>query len=99
MDESSKDPMKVTRDLILSRVKQIIPPLGGRAHKGQMGRIGVVGGCFEYTGAPYMSCISAVKCVSSFEVRFHFSLIRELILGSFFVHLKQPFQSKPMGPN
>jgi len=30
-------------------------------HKGQAGRIGVVGGCKEYTGAPYYAAISSLK--------------------------------------
>ena len=31
----------------------IIPPLTHLLHKGSCGRIGVVGGSIEYTGAPY----------------------------------------------
>ncbi|XP_012493395.1 PREDICTED: ATP-dependent (S)-NAD(P)H-hydrate dehydratase isoform X2 [Propithecus coquereli] len=42
-------------------VRNIIPPLSARKHKGQDGRIGVVGGCQEYTGAPYFAAISALK--------------------------------------
>jgi len=30
-------------------------------HKGQSGKIGVIGGSFEYTGAPYYASISALK--------------------------------------
>ncbi|KAI8333644.1 Ribokinase-like protein [Chlamydoabsidia padenii] len=45
----------------LSKVKQIIPPLSGHLHKGQAGRIGIVGGSEEYTGAPYFSGISSMK--------------------------------------
>lgn len=39
----------------------IIPPLNDRFHKGQAGRIGVIGGSREFTGAPYFSSISAMK--------------------------------------
>ncbi|XP_014447531.1 ATP-dependent (S)-NAD(P)H-hydrate dehydratase [Tupaia chinensis] len=42
-------------------VRSVIPPLTATKHKGQDGRIGVVGGCQEYTGAPYFAAISALK--------------------------------------
>ncbi|XP_036894260.1 ATP-dependent (S)-NAD(P)H-hydrate dehydratase isoform X2 [Sturnira hondurensis] len=42
-------------------VRNIIPPLTAKKHKGQDGRIGIVGGCQEYTGAPYFAAISALK--------------------------------------
>ncbi|XP_047611656.1 ATP-dependent (S)-NAD(P)H-hydrate dehydratase isoform X1 [Phacochoerus africanus] len=45
----------------LQLVRNIIPPLTTQKHKGQDGRIGVVGGCREYTGAPYFAAISALK--------------------------------------
>ncbi|KAL0073731.1 H-hydrate dehydratase [Phycomyces blakesleeanus] len=45
----------------LSKVRQLIPPLSGELHKGQAGRIGIVGGSEDYTGAPYFSGISAMK--------------------------------------
>ncbi|XP_006851604.1 PREDICTED: ATP-dependent (S)-NAD(P)H-hydrate dehydratase [Chrysochloris asiatica] len=45
----------------LQLVKNIIPPLTTKKHKGQDGRIGIVGGCQEYTGAPYFAAISALK--------------------------------------
>ncbi|XP_051938388.1 ATP-dependent (S)-NAD(P)H-hydrate dehydratase [Hippocampus zosterae] len=46
---------------ILSLVKKIVPPLSGHKHKGQDGRIGIIGGCQDYTGAPYFAAISALK--------------------------------------
>ncbi|XP_034521369.1 ATP-dependent (S)-NAD(P)H-hydrate dehydratase isoform X1 [Ailuropoda melanoleuca] len=45
----------------LQLVRNIIPPLTSKKHKGQDGRIGIVGGCQEYTGAPYFAAISALK--------------------------------------
>ncbi|XP_076447060.1 ATP-dependent (S)-NAD(P)H-hydrate dehydratase-like isoform X2 [Babylonia areolata] len=42
-------------------VKSVIPPLTTQLHKGQTGRIGIIGGCQEYTGAPYFAAISALK--------------------------------------
>ena len=40
-------------------VCSIIPSLTEGLHKGQAGRIGIVGGSKEYTGAPYFSAFSA----------------------------------------
>ncbi|GAN09462.1 ribokinase-like protein [Mucor ambiguus] len=42
-------------------VRQLIPPLSHEMHKGQAGRVGVVGGSEEYTGAPYYSGITSLK--------------------------------------
>ena len=41
--------------------KSSIPELDPNSHKGQHGRIGVIGGCLEYTGAPYFSAIAALR--------------------------------------
>lgn len=35
--------------------KKCIPPLSPRFHKGQCGRVCIIGGCEDYTGAPYFS--------------------------------------------
>jgi ATP-dependent NAD(P)H-hydrate dehydratase len=45
---------------LISKVKQIIPPLSENLHKGQAGRTMVVGGSENYTGAPYYSCMSSM---------------------------------------
>lgn len=42
-------------------VKSIIPSLSHEKHKGQAGRIGIVGGSIDYTGAPYYAAISALR--------------------------------------
>ncbi|XP_012878337.1 PREDICTED: ATP-dependent (S)-NAD(P)H-hydrate dehydratase isoform X1 [Dipodomys ordii] len=42
-------------------VRNIVPAPTLKKHKGQDGQIGVVGGCQEYTGAPYFAAISALK--------------------------------------
>ncbi|KAL4193886.1 hypothetical protein AMTRI_Chr06g179180 [Amborella trichopoda] len=42
-------------------VRSIVPPLDPGRHKGQAGKIAVIGGCREYTGAPYFAAISALK--------------------------------------
>ncbi|XP_005110931.1 ATP-dependent (S)-NAD(P)H-hydrate dehydratase [Aplysia californica] len=46
---------------LLEMVKSIIPELHHGMHKGQAGRVAIVGGCKEYTGAPYFAAISALK--------------------------------------
>ncbi|KAF7308422.1 hypothetical protein HMN09_00691000 [Mycena chlorophos] len=46
---------------LLGQVKQLIPPLDGSLHKGQSGRVGVLGGALDYTGAPYFAAISALR--------------------------------------
>lgn len=42
-------------------VRNIIPPLSHADHKGSMGRIGVIGGSADYTGAPFYAADSALK--------------------------------------
>lgn len=58
------------RNSILKLIKSCIPALSKDSHKGQSGRIGIIGGSLEYTGAPYFAGISSlkvsVKCQSKF---------------------------------
>ncbi|GAU33461.1 hypothetical protein TSUD_380970 [Trifolium subterraneum] len=44
-----------------SIIRVITPALDQSRHKGQAGKIAVIGGCREYTGAPYFAAISALK--------------------------------------
>ncbi|KAI9296511.1 carbohydrate kinase [Neoconidiobolus thromboides FSU 785] len=56
--------MEVLKNLnkpLISSAKKLLPILGGSHHKGQSGRVGVIGGSLEYTGAPYFAAISAMK--------------------------------------
>lgn len=46
---------------LLARAKLAVPPLINNLHKGELGRIAVIGGSTEYTGAPYFAAISALK--------------------------------------
>lgn len=46
---------------MLNKCKTLLPALSHNLHKGQSGRIGVIGGCDEYTGAPYYAAISALR--------------------------------------
>lgn len=41
--------------------KNVIPKLGKEMHKGQNGRVGVVGGSKEYSGAPYFAAMSSLR--------------------------------------
>jgi len=43
-------------------IATIIPPLTFQSHKGSNGRIGVIGGSPQYTGAPYYASLSALHC-------------------------------------
>ncbi|ORY00503.1 H-hydrate dehydratase [Basidiobolus meristosporus CBS 931.73] len=45
----------------LKDIQEFIPPLSSTLHKGQSGRVGVIGGSEDYTGAPYFSAISSLK--------------------------------------
>nr|XP_019011001.1 ATP-dependent (S)-NAD(P)H-hydrate dehydratase [Kwoniella pini CBS 10737]OCF49782.1 ATP-dependent (S)-NAD(P)H-hydrate dehydratase [Kwoniella pini CBS 10737] len=46
---------------LLSLVRSMIPPLSPKLHKGQAGRIGVLGGSGDYSGAPYFSSMGAMR--------------------------------------
>ena len=48
-------------------IKKIVPPLSASLHKGQLGKIGIIGGCLEYTGAPYFAGMSAQRTVRILE--------------------------------
>ncbi|CCI46129.1 unnamed protein product [Albugo candida] len=44
-----------------SHIARLIPTLSGASRKGQHGKIGILGGSIEYTGAPYYAGISALR--------------------------------------
>ncbi|EPQ30024.1 uncharacterized protein PFL1_02697 [Pseudozyma flocculosa PF-1] len=46
---------------LLASAKAIIPPLSADRHKGQAGRIGIVGGSKDYTGAPFFASMSSMR--------------------------------------
>ncbi|XP_055316052.1 ATP-dependent (S)-NAD(P)H-hydrate dehydratase [Sitodiplosis mosellana] len=52
---------KMSSDLYITRARQCVPLLSNELHKGQAGRVGVIGGSFEYTGAPFFAAMSALK--------------------------------------
>ncbi|CAD5224105.1 unnamed protein product [Bursaphelenchus okinawaensis] len=45
----------------IKRVFEYFPKLGSQLKKGECGRIAVVGGALEYTGAPYFSAMAPMK--------------------------------------
>lgn len=45
---------------LFERARNVVPSLNTDRHKGQAGRIGIVGGSTEYTGAPYFAGISSL---------------------------------------
>lgn len=53
--------MSGTIELAKTLMKSSIPSLSSHMHKGQAGRIGIIGGSKQYTGAPYFAGISALK--------------------------------------
>lgn len=60
----------MTQRNVLQQVKAIIPPLLPEFHKGQAGRVGILGGCREYTGAPFYASVSSMRlgCDMSFTL-------------------------------
>lgn len=43
--------------------KKIVPELTNKKHKGQNGKTGIIGGSFEYIGAPYYSAMTQLRAV------------------------------------
>ena len=52
---------RIIKDFQLADIKNIIPKLSSSLHKGQCGRIGIIGGSCEYTGAPYFAAMTALR--------------------------------------
>lgn len=58
-----KSIVSITLAELPSNLKRLLPNLNDlMRHKGQNGKVGVLGGSEEYTGAPYYSAVAAVKC-------------------------------------
>ncbi|KAK8733380.1 hypothetical protein OTU49_006611 [Cherax quadricarinatus] len=53
--------MSVNGPQLTGLVSEVVPPLTYAAHKGQAGRIGIMGGSLEYTGAPYFCAMTALR--------------------------------------
>ncbi|KAF2397406.1 Ribokinase-like protein [Trichodelitschia bisporula] len=50
-----------TRKELLAKVHKMVPPMLETFHKGQLGRVAVIGGSEDYTGAPYFSAMASAK--------------------------------------
>ncbi|ODA81848.1 hypothetical protein RJ55_00353 [Drechmeria coniospora] len=46
---------------VLKRARRMIPPMLEKFHKGQLGRVAVIGGSEDYTGAPYFSAMASAR--------------------------------------
>jgi ATP-dependent NAD(P)H-hydrate dehydratase len=46
---------------LMSEFASCVPPASFRLYKGQCGKVAVIGGCLEYTGAPYFAAISVLR--------------------------------------
>ncbi|KAN0060568.1 hypothetical protein ACQY0O_007220 [Thecaphora frezii] len=57
---SLSSPTHLHRSL-LSSLHLLIPPLHPDRHKGQAGRIGIVGGSNDYTGAPFFASMASMR--------------------------------------
>ncbi|MCJ1474321.1 hypothetical protein MMC13_002979 [Lambiella insularis] len=51
---------KASKD-VLTKVRQMVPPMLEKFHKGQLGRVAVIGGSQDYTGAPYFSAMASAR--------------------------------------
>lgn len=50
-----------SEDSLLEKARLLVPRLASAKHKGQDGRIGIVGGSLEYSGAPFFAGTSALR--------------------------------------
>ncbi|CAH7669725.1 HX dehydratase 1 [Phakopsora pachyrhizi] len=52
---------KLSKCSLLEKAMQIIPPLDGSLHKGEGGRVGIVGGSKDFAGAPFYSSYASLR--------------------------------------
>ncbi|KAL8746429.1 MAG: hypothetical protein Q9190_001566 [Brigantiaea leucoxantha] len=53
--------MSPTTKELLKKVRYMVPPMLERFHKGMLGRVAVIGGSENYTGAPYFSAMASAR--------------------------------------
>ncbi|KAI1209949.1 Ribokinase-like protein [Annulohypoxylon truncatum] len=61
MSSEAADMLSPATREILGKVRQIVPPMLEKFHKGQLGRVAVIGGSEDYTGAPYFSAMASAR--------------------------------------
>lgn len=47
--------------MMLAKCRKLVPPMLEKFHKGQLGRVAVIGGSADYTGAPYFSAMASAR--------------------------------------
>src|SRR3954470_11536864 len=53
--------MSNTSRMMLAKCRRLVPPMLEKFHKGQLGRVAVIGGSADYTGAPYFSAMASAR--------------------------------------
>jgi ATP-dependent NAD(P)H-hydrate dehydratase len=53
--------MSASSRQMLAKVRKLVPPMLEHFHKGQLGRVAVIGGSADYTGAPYFSAMASAR--------------------------------------
>ncbi|KAF9185529.1 hypothetical protein BGZ50_003022 [Haplosporangium sp. Z 11] len=61
MSELPEHQQRTATQPTYSQYRSLVPPLTEGLHKGQGGRIGILGGSSDYTGAPYFSGMGALR--------------------------------------
>ena len=59
--DSSQVNMSAASRAMLGKVRKLVPPMLEKFHKGQLGRVAVIGGSADYTGAPYFSAMASAR--------------------------------------
>jgi ATP-dependent NAD(P)H-hydrate dehydratase len=58
---SSSSSVTCSPQSVLAASRLLVPKLSNSSHKGQAGRVAVIGGSFEYTGAPFYAAMAALR--------------------------------------
>lgn len=61
MDQDAAEHDVSSQDAYMAAAAKLIPALTDDHYKGDAGKVGTIGGCREYTGAPYFAAVSALK--------------------------------------
>ncbi|KAL4965629.1 ATP-dependent (S)-NAD(P)H-hydrate dehydratase [Aspergillus stella-maris] len=51
----------VPSKVLFHKARKLVPPMLEKFHKGQQGRVAVIGGSLDYTGAPYFSSMASAR--------------------------------------
>jgi len=57
----SKPIISAASKALLEKCRKLVPPMLEKFHKGQLGRVAVIGGSKDYTGAPYFSAMASAR--------------------------------------